>query len=230
MNEARPKLAGPNGLISLVIMAFVFSVVGAIPFGLLVNYFYLSSPHAPYLLQACALIPGLLFGIWYGQNLRNRQNWVLSETELIGGVSDQKNFPLASIEKMIVGLPDASIIPAMDKVLEEDEPGTSTNTFLSILSIFIPNLNLLRRNYKIRVFQRERTLLLVFTDGSLLPLYLLSASNGESLEAELQRKLAGRLVFNYDYSAEQARKLSMIEANVLVPADKSPRFAFDSAA
>jgi hypothetical protein len=228
MNEARPKLTGPNGLFAAALMVLFFTAVGGTPFLLLVDYFYLDSPHAPIPLLICALIPGFLFGIWYARNLRNRQNWVLTDAELIGGVSSQKVFPLASIEKVIVGLPTASAIPALDKILEDDEPGTSTNTFLSILSFFAPNLNTARRNYKLRTFQRERTFLLIFNDGSLLPLYLLSASNGDSLEAELERRLKDRLVFNFDYSAEQAHKLSMVEANVLISADKSPHFAFSS--
>jgi hypothetical protein len=228
MNEARPKLTGPTGLFRLALMVLAFTVISGMALFLLVDCFYLDSPHALIPLLIFAPIPGFFFGIWHARNLRNRQRWVLTETELIGGVSSRKIFPLASIKKNIIGLPTPGAIPVVDEIPENNEPGTSTNLSRALLDLFFPELDSVRRDRERREFQRERTLLLIFNDGALLPLYLLSASNGDALEAELQRKLIDRLLFNYNYSSEQARILSAIKANMLIPANKSPRFAFDA--
>jgi hypothetical protein len=229
MIQATPKLTGSLGIFQSTFLALAFALVGFIPIGLLINYFYLDKPYAkpPAVLMVAAFCPGLLFGIWYVKNLRNRHCWILTETDLIGGLG-KKTFPLTSITKIIVGLPNETFIPAAGKILENDEPGSTTSTVLSISSVLVPRLGMIRRNFQIRESQRERTFLLIFNDGSLLPLYLLLSKNGEALMAELESKLRNRLIFDYDFSQEQAHKLSMFEANVLIPAEKSPRFTFNS--
>jgi hypothetical protein len=229
MIQATPKLTGPLGIFQSAVLALFFGVIGFIPCALIVDYFYLDKPYAKpsALLMIAASFPGLCFGIWYVQNLRNRHRWILTETDLIGGL-DKRTFPLSSIKKIIAGLPDETFIPAVGKALENDEPGSTTSTVLSASSFFIPQMGMLRRNFKIRKSQRERTFLIVFNDGSLLPLYLLLSKNGDELMSELESKIRDHLVFNYDFSHEQAHKLSLVEANVWIPAEKSPHFIFSS--
>lgn len=228
MIQATPKSTGPLGLFQSTVLALGFALFGCFPFLFLVMYFYLGKPYSkpPILLDIATFIPGFLFGIWYAENLRGRHRWTLTDIDLTGGIG-KKTFPLASIAKIVVGLPNETFIPGLEKVFEDDEPSTTTSTTLSLSSIFVPQLSMIRRNAKIRKFQRERTFLLIFDDGSLLPLYLPFSQNGEALMAELESKLRDRLIFNYDFSAEQAHKLSMVEANVLIPANKSPRFIFN---
>jgi hypothetical protein len=229
MIQATPKLTGPLGIFQSVVLALFLGLIGFIPCALIVDYFYLDKPYAkpPIPLMIAASLPGLCFGIWYVQNLRNRHRWILTETDLIGGLG-KKKFPLSSIIKIIVGLPNETFVLAVGKALENDKPGSTTDTVLSASSFLVPQTAMMRRNFQIRKFQRERTFLLVFIDGSLLPLYLLLSKNGEEFMAGLESKLRDRLVFNYDFSHEKAHKLSLVEANILIPAEKSPRFVFNS--
>jgi hypothetical protein len=228
MIRATPKLNGPFGIFPSMLLALVFGLIGSIPSALIVNYFYLDKPYAkpPVLLMLATFFPGLCFGIWYALNLRNRHCWTLTDTDLIGGIG-KKTFSLASMVKIVVGLPNETFVRGLGKILEDDEPGSTTSTVLSTSSILIPQIGMVRQNYKTRKFQRERTLLVILADGALLPLFLFFSENGEVLMGELEGKLKDRLIFNYDFSPEQAHKLSMVEANVLIPANKAPRLVFN---
>ena len=50
-------------------------------------------------------VPGFLFGLWFANKEINKGRWQLTDSELLRGIHGQQKFPLASIEKIIVGLP-----------------------------------------------------------------------------------------------------------------------------
>jgi hypothetical protein len=104
MNETQPNRSDWPAAVGLV---FLFTIIGAIPLLLLAGYLYLNSPSTkpPLPVTICTFIPGFLFGLWYARKLLNKERWRLTETKLICGSSVQQVFPLASIEKVIVGLP-----------------------------------------------------------------------------------------------------------------------------
>jgi hypothetical protein len=104
MNETQPNRADWPASVGLV---FLFTIIGAIPLLLLVDYLFLNSPSTkpPLPLTIGTFIPGVLFGLWFARKTINKEYWRLTETELICGSSGRQIFPLASVEKIIVGLP-----------------------------------------------------------------------------------------------------------------------------
>ncbi len=212
MNETQPRR---SEWLAAVVLVFVFTIIGAIPLLLLINCLYLNSPSTkpPLPLTICTMIPGFLFGVGYARKILNKEHWRLTETELICGSSGQQVFSLASIEKVIVGLP----IGVVGEVLKRDKPGSAVSGGLTILSVIAPILNTVRRIY---LPARRNALLLCFKDGSRLPVRLYALPNGPSFMAELQKKLSDRLVQDYDYSPEEIRLLGTADINELIPARK----------
>jgi hypothetical protein len=212
MNETNPNRSDWPAAVFLV---FLFTIIGAIPLLLLANYLYLNSPSTkpPPPLTICTFIPGFLFGLWYARKTLNKEYWRLTETELICGSSVQQVFPLASIEKVIVGLP----IGIVGEVLKHDKPGSAVSAGLDTLSVIAPVSNAVRKIY---LPARRDALLLCFKDGSRLPLRLFALPNGQAVMAELQEKLSDRLIRDYDYSPEEIRLLRTADINELIPSRK----------
>ena len=212
MNETQPNRSEWP---AAVVLIFLLTIIGAIPLLLLISYLYLNSPSTkpPLPLTICTFIPGFLFGLWYARKILNKERWRLTETELICGSSVQQVFPLASIEKVIVGLP----IGVVGEVLKRDKPGSAVSAGLDILSVIAPIWNTVRRIY---LPARRDALLLCFKDASRLPLRLYALPNGPAVMTELQKKLSDRLVRDYDYSTEEIHLLRAADINELIPARK----------
>jgi hypothetical protein len=215
MNETQPNRSDWPAVVGLI---FLFTIIGAAPLLLPVNYLYLNSPSTkpPFLLTICTFIPGFLFGVWYARKILNKERWQLTATELICGYSGKKVFPLASIEKAIVGLPTGIV----GEVLKRDKAESVVSAGLDTLSVISPIVKTVRRNY---LPARKDALLLCFKDGSLLPLRLHALSNGLSVMTELQEKLSNRLIYDYDYSPEEIKRLRTRDINELIPAQKQIR-------
>ena len=210
MIETRPPFSERIASFFLVLM---FSVIGAIPLLLLISYLYLNTPatRPPAALMICTLIPGFLFGIFYGRKTWNKVNWRLTDSELICGTSGKMVFPLRSVEKVIVGLPTGTV----GKVLKRDKPGSVVSAGLDVITAINPSGSFVRRAY---VPLRENSLLLCFADGSWLPLSLYLTPNGAQIMETLKERFKDRLVHNYEYSPEETRLLRSRDINELIPA------------
>lgn len=199
---------------------FVFTLIGMVAVMLLELSieFYLAGPNyqlpkylvIPFFLSAAA--PGFLFGLWYARKQSNKQYWELTDTELICGNSRRRVFPLASIEKIIVGLPTGF----MGKVLQRDKPGSAARTSLNVLSTIDRSWSVVGQVY---VPLRENSLVVCFDDGSWLPLCLYALPNGIAIMNELRERFKNHLVHHYNYSRQEIRKLRSRDINELIPAN-----------
>jgi hypothetical protein len=163
-----------------------------------------------------AAIPGFLFSLWFSKKMLNKQYWQLTDSELSCGIHGQQKFPLASIEKIIVGLPPMN---AVLKVLQRAKPGTALGTSVDVLSAVDPRWNTLR-NLALASAEKENSMLICFKDGSMLPLRLYLFPNGKTLMDALKERCKDRVVQSYDYTPEDIRRLRRRDVNELIPAPK----------
>ena len=171
----------------------MFTAIAAILPLLLVQSHYIHTPtgDAP----AWVIVGGLLFGavvaFWFTSRLVNRHFWRLTRSELIGGITGSARYPLASIEKIIIGLPDQMPIR-----------GTS--------AIISPALK------ELYVEKQAASLLVIFQDGALLPLKLRAMANGSMLMDELVDRLQNLVAREYVYSDKEIKILRGAVPNMLI--------------
>jgi hypothetical protein len=165
-----------------------------------------------------AAIPGYLIGFWLAGKQLKKQFWRLTDTELSCGVSRPQSFPLANIEKIIVGLPDGP----MERMAKRARPGTAAGTTVAVLSTVDPRWGVVENLYNARG-QTENSLLICFKDGSWLPLRLFLLPNGTAIMDELKMQFSRRLIRSYNYSADEVRRLRRYDVNELIPAPKPSR-------
>lgn len=211
---------------SFVATILMFAAVGLIAIMLLGLFlqFHFAGPDyqlprrliAPILLAAAT--PGFLFGLWFAKKMLNKQYWQLTDTELSCGISRQQRFPLASIEKIFVGLP----VKAVEKLFQRAQPGTVTGTSVDVLAKIDPMWNTARSLWQARA-ARENALLICFKDGSCLPLRLFALPNGTAIINQLKDRCKDRLVQDYSYSAKEVRRLRKRDVNELIPAPKQAK-------
>ena len=163
---------------------------------------------------AGAAVPGFLLGLCFAKKEINRSCWQLTNSELLGGTHGQQKFPLASIEKIIVGLPTTNPV---GKVLQRAKPGTALGTSVDILSTVQPVWNT-ARDVSLAIAIKENSLLICFRDGSWLPLRLFAVPNGSVLMEALRDRFRNHVVESYNYSPEELRRLRGRDMNVLIPA------------
>ena len=189
-------------------IAFIFLL-------LILGSFHPGSRLPPYIIIACFLattIPTFIFGLGRAKKEIKKMHWELNDTDLSCGISDPQKFPLASIEKIIVGLPSTNE-PVM-KTLQQAKPGTALGTSVDVLSTIQPALKLVR-NLAILDAVKENSLLLCFNDGSWLPLKLATLSNGRTLMDALRERCKNRVIESYNYSPDELRSLQRCSANEL---------------
>jgi hypothetical protein len=216
-----PQWSRPK--IEFVTTILMFTVIGWIPVMLLVLFlgFQLSGSNSklpqPLVIPALVLaaVPGFMFGLWFASKMLNKQYWQLTDTELSCGMSRQQKFPLASVEKVIIGLP----VGTVGKILQQAKPGTVAGASVNVLSTIDPRWNTVKNLYQARAV-KENSLLICFKDGSWLPLRLFLLPNGSEIMDELRERLKDRLIENYKYSAEEIRRLRKRDVNELIPAPK----------
>jgi hypothetical protein len=142
-----------------------------------------------------AIVGVLLFGavvaFWFTSRLVSRHFWRLTQSELIGGITGRIRYPLSSIEKIIVGLPGQMPIPR-------------TGAFAS------PALK------ELYAEKQASSLLLMFQDGTLLPLKLRAMADGATLMDELVSRLQNRVARDYVYSDKEIRILRSAVPNMLI--------------
>ncbi len=171
----------------------MFTLIAAILPLLLVQSHYLHTPAgtAPPWAIIGAVLFGAIVSFWFTSRLLNRHFWRLTQSELIGGMTGKIRYPLSSIEKIIVGLPDSMPVPG-------------TGAFVSPA---------LRELYAER---QVASLLVMFQDGALLPLKLRAMTNGPALMNELINRLNDRAVRDYVYSEKEIKILRGAVPNMLI--------------
>lgn len=162
-----------------------------------------------------AAIPGCLFGLWFARKQLKKQFWRLTDTELSCGISRPQSFPLTNIEKIVVGLP----VNGMGKMFLRAKPGTMAGASVAVLTTVDPRWNTVR-GMSLTSAKKENSLLICFKDGSWLPLRLFLLPNGSAIMDALKERFKDRTVYDYNYSAEEIRKLRRRDVNELIPAQK----------
>ena len=139
--------------------------------------------------EACYLVLWLLFGL--------QAVWLIAisgvstRSELIGGITGSVRYPLASIEKIIVGLPDQMLIRRTGAIIS-------------------PALK------ELYAEKQAASLLVIFQDGALLPLKLRAMANGSMLMDELVDRLQNLVARNYVYSDKEIKILRNAVPNMLI--------------
>jgi hypothetical protein len=157
-----------------------------------------------------AAVPGFLFGVSYAKKQLEKQHWELTDTELSCGRRSRQIFPLGAIEKIIVGLPSGFI----GKQLQKDKPGSVAGASLDILSATDPTWSAVRQRY---LPARENSLVLCFNDSSWLPICLYAFPNGAAIMDQLKLRFKDRLIYHYNFSPEEVRRLRRRDINELIP-------------
>lgn len=219
--ETEPLISAAKSKMEFYGTVVMFALIGSFPFMLLelfLQYHFFGSgfqlPHfliLPIFLMAAT--PGFCFGLWFARKQLRKQFWRLTDTELSCGISIPLSFPLADIEKIIVGLP----VDALGKMFQSAQPGTVAGVAVATLSAVDPNMNTVKALYLIRAV-KENSLLLCFKDGSQLPLRLVLLPNGKAIMDALKERFKDRLVQDYQYSKEDVRRLRRRDVNELIPA------------
>ena len=206
-----------------VFSVFLFAIIGMIPVMLLVLFvqFHFNGPGQPWPrwlippMMLAALVPSFLFGLRLARKQMRKQFWRLTDTELICGMARPLSFTLAEVEKVIVGL---SARP-LSKLFQPTKPGMIGDASVNMLSKINPGLDAVRNIYQASAI-KGNSLLLCFKDGSRLPLRLFLFPNGNAIMDALKERFKDRLDENYNYSAEEIRKLRRSDVNELIPASK----------
>ena len=224
--ETQPLISGFRSKMEFYATVLMFAVIGMIAIMLLELFlqFHFAGPdyQLPRFLilpiMLAAAMPGCLFGLWFARKQLKKQFWRLTDTELSCGLSRPQIFPLADIEKIIVGL----AVARLGKMFQQAKPGTVAGASMAMLSTVDPRWNTVRGMY-ITAARKENSLLICFKNGSWLPLRLFLLPNGTAIMEALKERCKDRLVESYNYSAEEVRKLRRRDVNELIPAPKSPK-------
>jgi hypothetical protein len=124
---------------------------------------------------------------------QNRWYWELTETTLIGGgFRKKKVYPLSNIVILVHGIPDTAW-PAKSFL----------DTIRTLLS-------------PVSAFDRAQAFLLMFQDGSLLPMHLHACEGGTRLMEELKVRVRDRVYQTWKLTDVEARALRMADWNRLV--------------
>jgi hypothetical protein len=127
----------------------------------------------------------VLFLRWEQQ----RWYWTLTERELARGTRNKKVYPLSSIVKLSDGIPDIAF-PAK-----------------SLIDCINPALSI------VLAAGRARAFLLVFKDGSLLPMHLHACEGGTRLMEELKARMGDRVCQKCELTEAEARALRLADWN-----------------
>jgi hypothetical protein len=172
--------------VALAIIGFpMFTCIGSLIPLMCVSYFYLGSPtaDAPVPAKISCLLAGALLAFWFVRRELDRKYWLLTGSELICGRWNAKSLPLASIKKIIVGMPSLLGRAAMLASPQIRDLAANANT---------------------------KALLIIFEDGRLLPLKLSFLENGPFLTAELVKRLPERVVWNHQYTDKEIKLLRRV--------------------
>jgi hypothetical protein len=134
------------------------------------------------------IVTMVVFLLWEQQ----RWYWQLTDTELVCGALTKKVYPLSSIVRLSDGIPDIalpakSLIDAINPILSE----------------------VLARG-------RAQAFLLVFQDGSLMPLNLHACEGGTQLMEELKVRMGNRVSQKCELTEAEAKALRLADWNRLV--------------
>ena len=224
--ETQPLISAFQSKMAFYGTVVMLAVIGMIPIMLLGLFvqFHFAGPNfqlprfliLPILLAAAT--PGFLVGLWFARKQLKKQFWRLTDTELSCGISHPQSFPLADIEKIIVGLP----VDTLGKMFQRAKPGTVAGALVAVLSTVDPRWNMVKALHLARA-KKENSLLICFKDSSCLPLRLYLFPNGTAIMDALKELFKDRLIQDYNYSAEEVRRLRRCDVNELIPPPKQPK-------
>jgi hypothetical protein len=219
--ETEPLISEFRSKMEFYGTVLLFAVIGMIPIMLLELFLQLhfAGPNyrmpgfliLPFMLAAAT--PGFFFGLWLARKQLRKQFWRLTDTALSCGIAHPLSFPLAEVEKIIVGLPVSSVAKAFQRA----EPGTVAGASVDVLSKIDPGWNTVR-SLALASAIKENSMLICFKDGCCLPLRLHLFPNGTAIMDELKERFKDRVVRDYNYSAEEVKKLRRWDVNELMPA------------
>lgn len=173
--------------------------VGGILFLLLLSAFEitagtLASPRVKWATMLSAATISILLLAIFVRWERQRWYWVLTDDALIGGKTGRQVLPLASIAKIVPGLPGkVGILLALNRFVHRDLWAAIT-------------------------VDRRRALVLKFVDGSCMAFHVYRCVGGEALMDALRERLADRLDPLYEYSSGEQEALKYPEWNRAVRA------------
>jgi hypothetical protein len=170
----------------------VYTVMAAVLPLMIFTWFFLNTPsgRAPGWTVALSFLVGAAASVWFTGSLIGPRLWCLTDSELINGIRGKKRYPLSSIQKVIVGLPDQL-------------SGTWVGELASVSDKY--------GTFEDYVESRPNALLLVFQDGSMLPLTLHKVMNGPLLKFTLAERLKDRVIHDYKFSEQELRLLKRAE-------------------
>jgi len=140
-----------------------------------------------------ALVSALILVIFVRWD-RDRWHWVLTEDCLIGGKKGRHMFPLASIAKIVPGLP------------------TKVGVFLALNRFVHPGL------FAALMVERKHAVVLKFVDGSCMAFHVNRCVGGVSLMNALRERLGDRLDPLYEYSLDEVEALKYADWNRVIRA------------
>jgi len=158
---------------------------------LLIAFCYIHTPSgkAPGWVLVCALLFGMMVACWLIYHMANPFYWCLTQSEIIGGMTKNRRYPLSSIEKIILGLPYKmpAVVTAMVPGMGDRYPA-----------------------------MRQASILVIFQNGAALPLSLRATVSGSLLMDTLVKRLENRVVRNYAYSEKETKLLRTADPNTLI--------------
>jgi hypothetical protein len=175
----------------------VYTAVCAILPLLLLHWHYASTSASgtPFWAIVVVLLVCAGGSLWYTFRLIDRQVWKLTMVELVAGSAGQTRYSLDSINKIVLGLPKQLTSKPGRKLDLEMRKGVDDYLLAS-------------------------TLVLIFKDGSILPLKIRFLNNGTRIVNELTTRMHNVVVKSYEFTEHEIELLRTAEPNRLIPAKK----------
>jgi hypothetical protein len=177
----------------------MYAIIAAILPLLLLHWYFVGTPEGETPIWVYVAVGLICAGgaFWFVRRSADRLYWRLTDTHLIAGSAGHTRYPLESIEKIILGLPrELGGTPAHKSEIQERK---SVDAYL-----------------------QASALLVIFQDGSMLPLRIRFLENGTALTKALTERYHHLVVQDYKYSESEIAALKKSDPNQLVLGVKKP--------
>jgi|GEM_PF-3344918 len=181
-----PAIALLSAMIPGVFYVLVFIITAE-----LVTDFHVTQP-TRYALAVVGCLTGIATMVIFLRWEQDRWYWELTESKLVVGIRNKKVFPLSSIVRLSDGIPDIAL-PAKSVI-------DSINPLLSA----------------VLAAGRAQAFLLVFRDGSMLPMHIHACEGGTQLMEELKARVSDRVCQNCVLTEAEASALKLADWNRVV--------------
>ena len=142
-----------------------------------------------YLLAGVGCLFGIATMVLFLRWEQDRWYWELTETGLVSGKRKKKIYLLSDIVRLLDGIPDS---------------GSLVKSFIGMIN---PRIRAMLSHCRGQAF------LLMFRDGSLLPLHIHACEGGTRLMEELKARLSDRVYPTWKLSETEASALRMADWN-----------------